>query len=323
VPASRVPATGTEPPASGPGAGCVRLVGTERRVFAGPAAFLDDPANRADLDTYLTDLTRPYPESGYTAGSAGGGSADGGHSYGEMAEALIRAVVPADRPVDLLVLAYAIHDTQPGRATATYLSSVCPGTPLSFAVSDQETAAAFTALRIVRDYLATGAGRRALLLVLEQAGLPYPSTAARPAEHRGVALLFDGGFSAAGSAGDPAGATGRLVGLRQHPGVAGDGVARQAEAALAELSAGYRQVRVLANPALAGALADLAPGWPGQLRVAPAGQPSTGVWWQLLDELAGEPRPDLLVAADYDPELGYLCLAGFEAAGSETASGTG
>ncbi|MBV9824022.1 MAG: 2-hydroxy-acid oxidase, partial [Actinobacteria bacterium] len=55
---------------------------------------------------------------------------------------------------------------------------------------------------------------------------------------------------------------------------------------------------------------------PDGLRTGPAGQPSTGVWWQLLDELAAQPdeRPDLIVAADYDPELGYLSLAAFEPA---------
>jgi hypothetical protein len=46
----------------------------------------------------------------------------------------------------------------------------------------------------------------------------------------------------------------------------------------------------------------------------PPGQPSTGVWWGLIDELASDVgRPDLLVAADYDPGLRYLCLAAFDA----------
>ena len=46
---------------------------------------------------------------------------------------------------------------------------------------------------------------------------------------------------------------------------------------------------------------------------AAAGQPSTGVWWWLIDELgSGAGQPDLLVAADYDPCLRYLCLTAFE-----------
>ena len=56
-----------------------------------------------------------------------------------MAEAVIaRAVLPGE-DVDLLVLAYAIPDITPGRATATYLSHICPGNPLAFAICDQGT----------------------------------------------------------------------------------------------------------------------------------------------------------------------------------------
>ncbi len=241
-----------------------------------------------------------------------------------MAEALIAAVVPADRPVDLLVLAYSIHDVQPGRATATYLSSVCPGTPLSFAICDQGSAAAFTGLRIAMDYRAdpTGSGR-VLLLVLEQAVLPYPTApgvpAARPARHRGVAFLFErepaerepAEIEPTGPRQFEGAAPARLVGLRQRPGVAVADVAEQAAADLADLSADRCRVRVLASPALAGS-------WPRPsgdvLEVGPADQPATGPWWQLLDVLATEQpaaEPDLLVVADYDPELGYLCLAAF------------
>jgi hypothetical protein len=301
-------------PGPGPVAAGLRLVAAERRTFAGPARYLDDPANRAALGTYLADL----PGSG-TPGPdqllAGPDHGDDGQSYGEMAEALIGAVLPDDRPVTLLVLAYSIHDVQPGRATATYLSSVCPGTPLSFAICDQGSAAAFTGLRIARDYQPDP--QRVLLIVLEQAGLPYPTSAARPAQHRGVALLFEhDAFEVGPAVGATVGvdAPPRLVGLRQRPGLAAAEVAEQAAADLADLSAGYARVRVLANPALAG-------DWPRRsadgLRIGPADQPATGLWWQLLDELAagrqtaGPATPDLLVAADYDPELGYLCLAAF------------
>jgi hypothetical protein len=51
--------------------------------------------------------------------------------------------------------------------------------------------------------------------------------------------------------------------------------------------------------------------------VMPPGQPSTDVWWGLIDELVGDAdpagRPDLLVVADYDPHLRYLCLTAFGA----------
>jgi len=293
----------------------LRLVRSERRTFTGPAAFLDDPGNRADLDRYLSDLTRDYPELGPTA-------AAGGQSYGEMAEALIGAVTSADQPVDLLVLAYAIHDLQPGRATATYLSHVCPGVPLSFAICDQGSAAAFTSLRIARDFLASTGRRRALLIVVEQATLPYASAADRPAQHRGVAMLLESEPAES----EPAA---RLVALRQRPNLAAEAVPGQAVADLAELSAGYRETRVVLSPALAAAWPARPgppdqpgqpgqPGQPDQLTVGPAAQPSTSAWWQLITELdeieqlSSTDRPDLLVVADYDPQLRYLCLAAIE-----------
>ena len=288
----------------------LRLVRAERRTFTGPAEFLSDPAERADLDTYLADLTRPYPPGSAPV------PAPLGQSYGEMAEALIAAVVPAGEPVDLLVLAFAIHDMQPGRATATYLSHICPGTPMAFAICDQGSAAAYSGLRIARDYPSLAGSRRSLLIVVEQSELPYGGATARPARHRGVAMLFQGDPAPAASGPAPGP---RLVALRQRPKVAPEAVAGQLHADLAELPSGGREVRVVASPALAAA-------WPEhrshRVIVGPDAQPSTGIWWQLLDELdAGTAGADLLVAADYDPDLGYLCLAALEpAAASQPAT---
>src|SRR2546421_2599393 len=136
----------------GDAAGCsLRVNRVDHRVFDGKSDLARDPALRA----YLADLVGPYGlalrEDLLDAGA--------GHSYGEMAEPLIAAVVPAASPVDLLVLAYGIHDIRLGRATATYLASRCPGDPLSFAVCDQGVAAAFTAVRLIGAYAATGACR--------------------------------------------------------------------------------------------------------------------------------------------------------------------
>ncbi|KQV13277.1 MULTISPECIES: hypothetical protein [unclassified Kitasatospora] len=156
-----------------------------RMAFPEPAALAGDPVHAERLARYLADLLHPY-------GLSPDPSEHVGQSYGEMGEALIHAAVPAGESVDLLVLAYSIPDLTPGRATATYLSHVCPGTPMAFAVSDQGTASAFTALRLVDAYARSGGLRRALLLVVEQNSLPYdpgiPVTV--PAESRGVALLF-------------------------------------------------------------------------------------------------------------------------------------
>jgi hypothetical protein len=255
----------------------MRLLRAERGSFTGPAAFLADDVRRAEMAEYFADMTQPFgtePDGGLS-----------GHSYGEMAGALVAAT--ATEPVDLLVLAFSIHDMWPGRATATYLSHLCPGTPLSFAICDQGSAAPFTALRVIRD----SRPRRALLIVVEQAELPYTCAATPPVANRGVAMLF----------GDDTGSD-----LRQHTDVAPADVAELASLQIKELSEGYRRVRLVIGDALATAW----PGHPGDSPV-PAGQPTTGPWWDVAEALNGP--DDLVVVADYDQELRYLCLAGIEA----------
>ena len=265
---------GLTPSCAGP-----NLIRAERATFTGPARFLADDSNRADVGTYLADMTRPFGIEPHAELS--------GQSYGEMAAALVATTVPAAEPVDLLVLAFSVHDLWPGRATAAYLSRVCPGTPMSFAICDQGRAAAFTGLRVIQAYRP----RRALLLVVEQATIPYASTAIPPAEHRGVAMLF----------GDTAGSP--VTGVHQHPDVAPDAVAGHATAGIAALSAGHDEVRVVLGDGLATAW----PAHPGHT-VAPAGQPATGAWWHLAEQRTEQ--PELVVVADYDPDLRDLCLTG-------------
>jgi hypothetical protein len=298
------------PPARQPVHRDLDLVRAVRGTFAGPAAFLADAANRARVGEYLADAARPYGREVPAALFGEPPSPALGHSYGEMAEALIGPAVAGDEPVDLLILAFSVHDLRPGRQTAAYLSDVTPGAPMAFAVCDQGSAAAFSGLRIAREYAASAGVRRALLIVAEQAALPYDCPAPVPAEHRAVAMLYavaaDGDRPDGGRA-EPAA---RVAGLRQHPGVTPDGVAGLAAAGLAELAAGHREVRLVLGDALA---ADWAAPAAAQVRVAPPGQPATGVWWALADELtAAAGEPGLLVAGDYDPGLGYLCLAAFE-----------
>jgi len=156
------------------------LARAARRVFDEPAAWTAHPGHGPHFAGYLSDLVEPY---GLTPRPP-----TGGQSYGEMAAALIADVVRPDEPVDLLVLAFAVPDVRPGRATATYLSHICPGAPLAFAVCDQGVAAGFTALRIAESYPDR---RRSLVIVVEQATLHYdlPAPAPLPARHAGVALL--------------------------------------------------------------------------------------------------------------------------------------
>jgi hypothetical protein len=277
------------------------LMRTLRGTFAGPAGFLSDPGNRARISEYLTDMARPYGCDVPASLFGEPPSPALGHSYAEMAQALIEPLVPADEPVDLLVLAFSVHDLRPGRQTAAYLSHITTGAPMAFAICDQGSAAAFSGLRIARAYASSTGVRRALLLVLEQAALPYRSEVPLPSEHRGVAMLY----------GDGAAPQARVTAVRQHPGIPPRCVADLAAADLKELTAGRREVGLVLGDALAALWTAPAT---DRVRAMPPGQPSTGVWWGLTDELTGDVgHLGLVVVADYDADLGYLCMTAFDA----------
>jgi 4-hydroxymandelate oxidase len=215
-----------------------------------------------------------------------------------MAQALIADTVPADAPVDLLILAFAVPDIAPGRATATYLSHVCPGTPVAFAICDQGTATAHTALRIAREYVGGGACRSALLVVVEQADLHHEAPAPVPVRHTAVLLRVDADTGA-----------GTAVGVaRQHPDVAADAVPALLAAEVAELSAGHDDVTVVLGELLAAAAGPVAVAGFTGARVAAAGSPYTGMWWELAGALSVTGRARRVLAADYDPLLRILSL---------------
>jgi 4-hydroxymandelate oxidase len=270
--------------------GALYLRRAQRRVF-GAAPELA-PQHRAALGVFLTDLVRPY-------GLALHEDIPDGHTYGEMAAELIASLVQPHEPVDVLVLAFAIPDMRPGRATATYLSHVCPGGPLAFAICDQGTAAAFTGLRLAREYLRAETCDRALLLVVEQAVLPY-STEARatvPDKHAAIGFLC-------GRSG-----TTRLRAVEQYPNVT---AGQAAEVLIRETEA----ARTPATVILGAGLADMADGLAAsRVEVAPLGQPHTGAWWWLAAQLEGG---EVLVA-DYDPLLRYLCIAAFTSTSADVA----
>jgi 4-hydroxymandelate oxidase len=271
-------------PPAGPPLRDLHLVRTVRRAFDGSAPFLADPR----VTQYLTDMVQAYGRDLREDGP--------GHSYGEMARQLVESLVPAEEPVDLLILAFSIHDVRPGRQTAAYLSHVTPGTPMAFALCDQGCAAAFSGLRIARAYTASAAVHRALLIVVEQAALPYDGPAPLPLRHQGVALLFDDATSGH-----------RVVGVRQHSGVPPADVAARAAADLADLACGHDAVTLVLGDALSDKwkMPDVK-----RVRAMPPGQPSTAVWWGLAEELAE--TKDLLVAADYDTDLQCLSLTAFD-----------
>lgn len=297
------------PPPMEPAAKLDESWGLRRGVrldFPGSAALAKNAAHTELLREYLADMLRPH-----------GLMLDaekleaGGQSYGEMAEALIGMAVRKNEPVDLLVVASAVPDITPGRSTAIYLSHVCPGTPLAFAISDQGPAATFTGLRLIGDYARTDGFRRALLLIVEQSALPYDTgSAGLPTANSGVALLI--GSDGSDGGGDT-NASGRLLrpdvtrvltGIRA-PEVAFSGalglIAPDATVILGNALAPY-----------AGALTSLR-----RVRIARSGQPTTGVWWELVGALAehdeSERASGCVVVADYDIDSAALCLAVFSA----------
>lgn len=252
----------------------------------------DSPAARdPDLRVFTTDLVRPYglplEERAFAAGH--------GQSYAEMGEAVIDALVPHDRPVDLLIQVFASPDVQPGRSASVHLSGYCPGRPFAFALCEQGAAGASTAVDLVRSYLASDGFHRALVLVMEQAALHYrpPEGTPVPDRHTAVGLLWE-----------------RDAGLAVAP--VGERLRTTAEDAAGRVAEEWRRAcgpgpdpLLLLGPGLAGA-----PGPPGAevLRARP-GSPYTGLWSALagiLPRLREEGRP--LLAAEYDPLLGYLEL---------------
>lgn len=285
-------------PAPGAAGARPRVGRVAARRFAGRSERSLDP----DLRVYLGDMTRPYGialrEDLLDRGV--------GHTYAEMAEELIADVVREDEPVDLLILGYAIHDARPGQSTALYLSDVCPGRPHAFTVADQGIAAPYTAMRLASEYLRTGDSMRALIVIAEQDALHYeppeqPDAPLRlPEGHHAVAVLFEG-MGAAG-----------LSSVRQFAGIAPGAVRDVLVAQLSEPPEADTERRVLV---LGGGLSkDDADGLGfGDVIVAPAGQPCTGVWHEFAQGHAEWVRRGAVVTlADYDRQLRTLCLCTFD-----------
>ena len=316
----------SSPPALGAGTAPLRIAGAARRVFGEQAESARHPAYR----TYLTDMVRPYGLAVHSEALSEGR----GQSYGDMAGALIAEVTDEDQPVDLLVMAFAVPDVTPWRCTTSHLSHLCPGRPMAFAVSDCGTTAAFTGLRLIRAQAATYRGGergiphgvsgpfppgngtsspRALLIIAEQAAINHdlPVPASLPARHAAVALRCD-----------PAG-PGLVESVRMRPGVTRSEAASLAATGLAELSAGHDDVTVVVGAQLAELAEAAGPAalpLAAEVVVAPAGQPCTGVWWEVAGRLAGwAARGRRVLVADYDPLPGSLCLAVIDVAGPSAA----
>lgn len=284
--------------------------GVVRMAFPEQADQAHDAQYAARLDLYMQDMLRahgldPSPEDRDRVG----------WSYSDMATALIERTVPAQESIDLLVLAYAIPDVNPGRNMAALLSGRCPGKPLAFGLTDQGVAAPFTALSLIREYARTAGLRRALLLVVEQAALPYRASdaAAIPGGHTGVALLL-GDCPQEPDSACPL----RLGQVFTQVGIREEAIEQEIKTLCAERSGST----VIFGPSLS-QWAEQAGGTvsagAGRVRVARRGRPLTGLWWELADELdAHDGSPRSIALCDYDAVQGCVCLA---VLGTHSASG--
>jgi hypothetical protein len=236
-----------------------------------------------------------------------------------MLARLIGDLVPPDQPADALILGFTVPDLAPGRATATYLSHVCPGNPMAFAVCDQGCAAGFTALRLTRDYGTDGGWRRVLVAVAEQARLDYdpPAPASVPIRHAAFAMMCDNIASPAAGA-RTGGVAPRLHAVRVCPRVPAGQVSATLARELAALgpaaapAVGSEQPALALGEGLASLAGDGVPGWRSVFTLP--GHPMTGVWRELAAWVAA-PGGGRFAMADYDSSLRYLCLAAFAKAG--------
>jgi hypothetical protein len=284
-------------PPRAPSGSPLRLVGGNRQRYGDSPTTGRDPR----LQVYYADLAAAYQLDYHDEVRQAGL----GQSFSEMCQPLVESLVPADQPVDLVVLAFGLHDLRPGQATSIYLSHVCPGDPLGLTVCDQGTASAFTALRLIQAHVLTGNVGRAVLLVAEQATVHYDlaGPAQLPEHHEAVALLFD--------------ATGgghELAPVRQRVVIRPEEIRSVLAAEVAE-AAGVAEVD--AEPAgrtlVLGAgleLAHAAGVAADEVVQAPAGQPCVGAWWELVGGLPGwQADGRQLLIADYEPALGYLSVS--------------
>lgn len=266
----------------------LRLSHLVSRTFSGGRPFLPDPLEPS-LSRLQADLVRPYPVE-YRPELLERGERN---TFIEMTQQLLADLPPLEEPLDLVLVANTAPDADPRRSPSCYLADVLPGDPLAFNLSDQGTAVGFTALRLVSEYAAADAFRRALVVLLDQRTFLFDTAGARdvPRQDRAVALLF----GPEGRAGGPV--------TRQLADVAPDEVHATLGAVLNEPDGGL-PITLITGQGL-----DAERFGPGiDVRPAPPGLPCTGPWSALADvlpEFAGS-GPRRMVVAEYDSTLRYL-----------------
>jgi hypothetical protein len=162
----------------GPATVPLRLTEVLRAEFDEGTWRIDDP----EVYQYFGDLTRTHglPFDRELLSRTG-------NTFIGMAEALLKDKVT--EPVDLVVLAWATPDFDPRLSAPVNLTAVLPGGPLAFAVSGQGPLAPFTALRLAGAYAERHSYDRVLVLILDQATMPFE--AVLPPRDAAVALVLE------------------------------------------------------------------------------------------------------------------------------------
>ncbi|KKD02423.1 hypothetical protein [Streptomyces sp. WM6386] len=271
----------------------LRLSHLVSRTFSGGRPFLPDPLEPS-LSRMQADLVRPYPVEFRPELLERGER----NTFIEMTQELLADLPPLEEPLDLVLVAHTAPDADPRRSTSCFLADALPGDPLAFNLSDQGTAAGFTALRLVSEYADADVFRHALVVLLDQRTFLYDTVGAHdvPRQDCAVALLF----GPEGRAGEPV--------TRQLAGVAPEEVRSTLDAVLNEPGGGAGRPLPLI-PGQGPDAEEFGPGF--DVRPAPPGRPCTGPWTALADvlpEFAGD-GPRRLVVAEYDSTLRYLCVS--------------
>lgn len=167
-----------------PGTIPLRLTGMVRRELTGGSSPTDAPV----LHRYYADLAALYGVEYLGEVLA----ANAGNTFGALAGTVLDGLVSPDRPVDLVIIAHALPDLDPRLSPGVCLARDVPGEPLVFAVSETDGPVSFTVLRVAGAYARRHSYRRVVVLVLDQATLPYRA-GAEPAGDAAVALLLEDG----------------------------------------------------------------------------------------------------------------------------------
>ncbi|MEV4318235.1 hypothetical protein [Actinocrispum sp. NPDC049592] len=257
--------------------GLARIV---HRRFPRGSYRVDDPFSVR----HFTDLTDGYGVT-YRPDVA---ERSGGNSFTTMATELIETMSTPDDPIEIVVVAHATPDIDCRLSAATYLSDALPTTSLVFALSDGGSCTPYTALRVVGDYAWRQGYQSAMVLLMDQATLPY-DTGRTLSGDAAIGILLQRECQ-----------TGLV--LRQVTGVRPEDVATAVADVLSEV-AGDEPVAVIAGTGIDPGR-DL-PEHAEALWCAETGFPCTATW-EGLARFFGTASGGRVVLADYEAETGDL-----------------